>query len=141
MKTMYKLWHWPEGVACGRERGFYDSIEAGIAATDVNDPARWKTSPRGNQYVPLPDGDRTGRYQGWMLEEVQIGETDAERIQLAVEIALDYSYRDGEHHKTWVIDQMLRTLLGDDDYAVAITEYRAGEEGPETYEWDTGVAP
>lgn len=34
----------------------------------------------------------------------------------------------------------LRVLSGD-RYDQTITEWCAGEDGPETYEWDTGIAP
>lgn len=46
-----------------------------------------------------------------------------EKIKEAVAIGLRYGQVDGSHHRLWVIDQMLRKLLGDD------------------YEWDTGIAP
>jgi len=46
---------------------------------------------------------------------------------------------DGGHHKMWVIDQMIRILA--DDYEAWVTEYRDGEDGPETYDWDEGIAP
>ncbi len=47
---------------------------------------------------------------------------------------------DGEHHKAWVIDQMVRVLAGD-HYDALVAAARAGDDGPETYDWDTGVAP
>lgn len=52
----------------------------------------------------------------------------------------DYGQVEGAHHKAWVIDQAVRILTGD-DYQAWVTEYCAGEDGPETYEWDEGVAP
>lgn len=59
-----------------------------------------------------------------------------------IEKALKYSYMvvDGDHHKMWVIDQMIRALTGD-DYDKFIAELNYGEDGPDTYTWDTGVAP
>jgi hypothetical protein len=63
-----------------------------------------------------------------------------ERIDVAAGIALRYGGIDGEHHKTWVIDQILRVLLGD-DYDRTVKESCDGEEGPETYTWDVGVPP
>ncbi len=62
------------------------------------------------------------------------------RAEHAAAIGLQYGGIDGGHHKQWVIDQMLRILLGD-DYEREIAEYKSGEDGPETYEWDEGVAP
>lgn len=69
------------------------------------------------------------------------GEIEANaRIEVALEIALKYGQIDGAHHKTWVIDQIVRTLTGD-RYAAVIAEANDGEDGPDTYEWDTGIAP
>lgn len=65
---------------------------------------------------------------------------DKKRIEAAVSIAIQYGGIDGGHHKMWVIDQMLRKLLGP-AYAKTIKEACAGEDGPETYEWDVGVPP
>jgi hypothetical protein len=62
-----------------------------------------------------------------------------ERIKQALEIA-EYGGCDGAHHKTWVIDQMVRVLTGD-DYEKWVAQYQDGEDGPETYEWDEGIAP
>ena len=46
----------------------------------------------------------------------------------------------GEHHKAWVIDQMVRALTGE-HYEAFLSRFRKGENGPETYTWDEGVAP
>ena len=62
------------------------------------------------------------------------------RINAAVKVALDYGSTDGGHHKMWVIDQVLRELL-EKDYEKAIAKRRFGEDGPETYSWDEGIAP
>ncbi len=40
----------------------------------------------------------------------------------------------------WVIDQIVRVLAGK-NYDKIIAEAKFGEDGPETYEWDTGIAP
>lgn len=61
----------------------------------------------------------------------------------AVEQALTmahYGSTDGAHHKDWVIDQMVRALTGD-GYEAWVTEHKAGDEGPESYEWNCGIAP
>ena len=65
--------------------------------------------------------------------------TDRERIKKAVEMIFRYGSIDGGMHKQWLIDQILRILVTDYDYW--ISEYKKGEDGPETYEWDTGIAP
>lgn len=62
--------------------------------------------------------------------------TSETRIQNAIEMAFRYGQIDGSHHRVWVIDQMVRSLL-EDDYDPWIEDYCGGGE----YEWDTGVAP
>ena len=83
------------------------------------------------------------------------------RILRALDIALNYSQIDGGHHKAWVIDQMVRALTGSklaegeelwpvgwdemdlskDCYSLFIASHNAGEDGPNTYSWDEGIAP
>jgi hypothetical protein len=70
----------------------------------------------------------------------RLPESDAERIELAAKLGFTYGGADGVHAKMWVIDQMLRLLLGD-SYEARVVEAKAGEDGPETYSWDTGIAP
>lgn len=78
---------------------------------------------------------------------------------------MTYGFYDGAHHKTWVLDQIARILkgtpvivkratwpngeyedrfsLGDPsvDYLVWVAELTAGEDGPNTYPYDEGIAP
>ena len=66
--------------------------------------------------------------------------TPDERIKAALDLAWKYGAIDGDHHKAWVIDQMVRVLVGDgyDDW---VSEWQRGDDGPHTYEWDRGIAP
>ena len=66
--------------------------------------------------------------------------TEADRIQAAVEIAVKHGGTDGAHHKAWVIDQMVRFLTWD-KYEKVVADAKAGEDGPDTYEWDCGIPP
>lgn len=82
----------------------------------------------------------------------------------ALKIAAEFGNTDGAHHKQWVIDQMVRSLTGSPlvtrvahdykgrpyeyeglgespDYVAWVANYEAGEDGPETYTWGTGIAP
>lgn len=82
----------------------------------------------------------------------------------ALEIAQCDGQVDGDHHKAWAIDQMVRALTGcplveatakdyrgepytyktmgeSAEYKAFVTAAKAGEDGPESYEWDTGIAP
>jgi hypothetical protein len=63
-----------------------------------------------------------------------------ERSAAAIELAIRYGGIDGGHHKMWVIDQMIRILAGD-KYDSLIKAACDGEDGPETYDWDVGIAP
>ncbi len=82
----------------------------------------------------------------------------------AIEVAVRYGGIDGAHHKAWVVDQMVRQLtgcphvkrwaenargepysylaLGESDAYLALVEAAcAGEDGPDTYEWNEGIIP
>lgn len=86
------------------------------------------------------------------------------RVQLALSIARNYGGTDGAHHKDWVIDQMVRCLTGcttvrksatdyqgipyeydaldeSDEYKQFVANACAGEDGPDTYTWEAGIAP
>lgn len=71
------------------------------------------------------------------MSEVIPSET---RMSNAIDIAVKYGGIDGAHHKAWVIDQMVRALAGD-HYKRVVAEAKAGDDGPETYGWDEGIAP
>ena len=45
-----------------------------------------------------------------------------DEIEKALELAFQYGQIDGDHHKTWVIDQMVRILTGD-KYNEFVKEY------------------
>lgn len=141
MRTAFELWRWPEGAVRGERVGVFEIADAAIEVSGTAN-SEWvvPTNRPGHLYIPLPDGARTGRYQSWAISPVQVPESDADRIELALELALDNGQTDGDHHKLWVIDQIVRVLTGD-RYEQVITEYCDGEDGPETYEWDTGIAP
>ena len=57
-------------------------------------------------------------------------------IGKAVDLIRAYGGIDGAHHKQWVIDQLMRELLGPDRYKQWI---QARES--EGLEWDDGIAP
>lgn len=57
-----------------------------------------------------------------------------------MELIERYGGIDGAHHKQWLIDQIARVIQGD-DYEHWVIAMKDGENGPETYEWDTGIAP
>lgn len=86
------------------------------------------------------------------------------RIEKALEVAFWYGGTNEAHHKAWVIDQMVRELTGcpkvekealdvngkpytyealgeSDAYRTWVKEHNNGEDGPESYEWNEGIAP
>ncbi len=81
----------------------------------------------------MADGSDTTR----SLPPVQVA---VERIDTALDYAKRYSQIDGAHHKAWVIDQMVRALTGR-HYEQFVAEHNDGEDGPDTYGWDEGIAP
>ena len=50
-----------------------------------------------------------------------------------------YGGIDGSHHKQWLLNELIKILV--DDYDGWVASYEDGEDGPGTYEWDTGIAP
>lgn len=90
--------------------------------------------------------------------------TQEDRIKKALDIARCDGGVDGDHHKMWAIDQMVRALTGcpmikesatdytgkpytyerqgeSEEYLAWVKETQAGEDGPETYLWDEGTPP
>lgn len=65
---------------------------------------------------------------------------ESERVQKAIELAVRHGDTDETHHKAWVIDQMVRVLAGD-RYDDIVRKAKTGEDGPDTYDWDIGIAP
>lgn len=62
------------------------------------------------------------------------------QINQALDIAFKYGQIDGEHHKAWVIDQMVKVLTGK-EYDKWINNYIYDEETGDSYTWDKGIAP
>ena len=74
------------------------------------------------------------------LEDQPVKNETTDRILAALDIAMRYGSIDGAHHKMWVIDQMVRSLT-QTGYPEWVASHNAGEDGPNTYEWDEGIAP
>lgn len=62
-----------------------------------------------------------------------------ERIKKALRYAWSYGQIDGDHHKMWVIDQMVRALLGE-KYEQWVKTYET-PDGEDYWEWNVGIAP
>ena len=86
------------------------------------------------------------------------------RIHKALELINSYGGIDGGHHKMWVLDQVVRALTdcptvtktakdhqgqeyiyetqGESlAYKEWVRQHNDGEDGPDTYCWDEGIAP
>lgn len=77
----------------------------------------------------------------WMSDDLnRIIDGFDEPLKSALNVLASYGQEDGAHHKTWCIDQAVRAILGP-DYDEFVRAYQTGEDGPDSYEWDTGIAP
>ena len=66
-----------------------------------------------------------------------------DRTAVALDYIMSYSGIDGAHHKSWVIDQVIRALTGD-KYDAWVKEAKGDfdvEEDEYDYTWDEGIAP
>ena len=142
MKTVYDIYHWRHPDAAADLSYGYESREAVADALEVvarvPRTAAWVRVRNDDGWLIDPD-PVTDRQTEWGVFERQVAETDAERIELALDALADGQV-DGSHHKAWVIDQAVRALTGE-RYGDWVTEYCDGVDGPETYTWDEGVAP
>jgi len=70
-------------------------------------------------------------------------QTQNKRVGDAVELITRYGGTDGAHHKQWLLDQTLRTLLTPRLYQEWRDAYdnNTDENGERYGEWDEGIAP
>lgn len=66
--------------------------------------------------------------------------TKVRKIDTIMDVIESYGGIDGCHHKTWVIDQIVRAIK-EDSYQDWVEAHCHGEDGPNTYDWDEGIAP
>lgn len=60
--------------------------------------------------------------------------------QEALNMIAQYGGIDGEHHKQWVLDQVVRILTGK-EYEQWVMRFEERDDALDTYEWDEGIAP
>jgi hypothetical protein len=63
----------------------------------------------------------------------------SDRVSYALEIPIQYAHVEGDHHKKWVLDQMIRVLVGPEGYAEFVRLYDEGED-PDFPGWDEDIA-
>jgi hypothetical protein len=140
MKTAYDLYHWSTdgAVSCDPDVPRFATLAEAMTAAGHPDAADWHVTPSGAHALHDDLAALAGYTKGqpWIISEERVAETDAERVELALDVAVEFGQTDGDHHKAWVIDQMVRILTGD-RYGQWVAEYRDGGE----YAWDEGIAP
>lgn len=65
---------------------------------------------------------------------------EVKKIEAAIDLISSFGGTAGSHHKDWVIDQVTRALTGD-GYDAFVASCCDGEDGPDTYSWEVGIAP
>lgn len=100
-----------------------------------------------SERITLNNYHLTNQQLNLLLDYISELEQNNKIIKKALDIAYRYSQIDGSHHKAWVIDQMVRKLLGK-KYKKWVKNYMFGNKTPEKaiadgdyYEWDNGIAP
>ena len=137
----------------GGEYGAYPCFECGCTIEDEYEPESNCSSCSPKVEI------RTLKARIAELEKIE----DA-RIQAALDYAVRYGGIDEEHHKVWVIDQMVRALTGcpevpgeatdangkpytytaqgeSEEYKEFVRDAKAGKNGPNTYSWREGICP
>ena len=80
-----------------------------------------------------------GQYDS--IKDLKASLTESEKkVEGSIKLIVDYGGIDGSHHKDWVLDQVVRELSGD-NYDKIIADAKSGEDGPNTYGWEEGIAP
>ena len=67
-------------------------------------------------------------------------EKEKEKNNNVLGLIFEYGQTDGEHHKAWVIDQIVR-IMTENNYDKWVQHYEYDEETDEDYFWDIGIAP
>jgi hypothetical protein len=62
------------------------------------------------------------------------------KIAMALDVIFKYGQIEGDHHRAWVIDQVVRELTGN-HYKDFIDVYCEHDGVPNAYEWNEGIAP
>jgi hypothetical protein len=131
MRTEYKLYHWP-AIERGSyvEHGQFKSLQDAVDTAGFSALSDWRLID--DRYFLRLENlsiDETELAGGlWVISEIKVAESDTD------------GQIDGAHHKTWVIDQVVRILAGD-NYDSFIDEFCKEEDGFYVYRWSKGIAP
>lgn len=99
-------------------------------------------------HVQHPQQKRQRRQQGEreihtlfdVVEDIRSEQEARQRIMKAIEVCFAYSQVDGDHHKAWVLDEIMRALAGE-HYGRVVELHNVGEDGPDSYTWNCGFPP
>jgi hypothetical protein len=111
MKVTYDLYHWEHPDAAAVIVSSHPSVALAAYVSGHPDSPAWQPVPHEDGWLLNPA--QTGGVRTWAIYARHLGETDAERVQLALGLISEYGQDDGAHHKAWVIDQAVRALTGD----------------------------
>ena len=128
MKTEYRIWRRSGPMSRYEPGDLHSDLDAAKAATGTPSDVPWDTNGEGNYWPTEPP-------HLVFVGAEEVPESLEDRIQLAVDLIVGYGGIDGDHHKAWVMDQVVRVLTGD-RYEQVVAE--ACAEGGE---WDEGIAP
>lgn len=76
---------------------------------------------------------------GYVLDNIKDPEELRRRLNAALSIAVDHIFYDGAHHKQYGLDQIVRIISGE-KYSELVASETVGEDGPDTFVWDEGIA-
>ena len=63
-----------------------------------------------------------------------------DRITKVLELVWNYGQIDGDNHKTWIIDQIVRILCGsNEEYKKWVDKYEEPLEDGDYYSWNQGI--
>lgn len=131
-------------------------------ACDVTHPNGWGWTEEAGRHQQIPPVPSQREARKDALEAAKSwGQSHKKRCDEALELLSRFGATDGGHHKAWVIDQVVRILVGSDavyarwvdDYQYTPPEtmspedeeYAKEEAGPDGrvlwYAWDEGIAP
>jgi len=66
--------------------------------------------------------------------------SNKKKITAALEVIYSYGQSDGDHHKAWVIDQVVRILTAS-GYDKWVADYKNTTDPADTYDYYTGIIP
>lgn len=85
------------------------------------------------------EGDQSLAWKRVLLDRRILLER-VKRTEDAMEVIERFGGIQGDHHRCWVLDQAARFIKGP-DYDQWVVAMKAGEDGPDSYEYDVGIAP